>query len=200
MSSALENSRGLVQSKIFLGGHNSESVGVTHASSPALNTDDGIALVENTELDGIHDTPLETTIDVFLPRGRLEVGLGLWEVEGVHASVEVGVSRSPFVAGNHDDRANRPILGDKSGGGSTSNSQLQLISHLCSMRAHLVVKTRMAPAFCSKLALTAAIAQVSVVGHGTGASLLSSSKALTYGIATSASRHVSCMRVTASTG
>jgi hypothetical protein len=67
-------------------------------------------------------------------------------------------------------------------------------------KTYLVVKTKIAPAFCSRLALTAAIAQVSVVGQGTGASFLSSSKALTYGIATSASKQVSCIMVTASTG
>jgi hypothetical protein len=66
--------------------------------------------------------------------------------------------------------------------------------------SYLVVKTRIAPAFCSRLALTAAMAHVSVVGHGTGASFRSSSNALTYGIATSASKHVSCIMVTASTG
>jgi hypothetical protein len=43
----------------------------------------------------------------------------------------------------------------------------------------LVVRTRIAPAFCSRDALTAAMAQVSVVGQGMGASFLSSSKALT---------------------
>lgn len=46
-------------------------------------------------------------------------------------------------------------------------------------KTHLVVRTKIAPAFCSKLALTAAMAQVSEVGHGKGANFLSSSKALT---------------------
>src|SRR5690242_10467602 len=43
------------------------------------------------------------------------------------------------------------------------------------VETHLVVKTRMAPAFCSKLALTAAMAHVSVVGQGMGASFRNSS-------------------------
>lgn len=79
----------LAQSKVFGGRDDTESVRVAHTTSPALNTNDSIALSENTKLDGIHDTPLETTIDVLLPRGLVEIRLGLWEVERIHASVQV---------------------------------------------------------------------------------------------------------------
>lgn len=93
---------------------------MAHSSSPALDANHGVALVENTELDSVHDAPLETPIDVFLPRLRVEVGLGLREEEWIHAPVKVGVSCSTSVAGDHDDGAHRAILGDKAGGGSTS--------------------------------------------------------------------------------
>ncbi|KAI7150390.1 hypothetical protein KC360_g19 [Hortaea werneckii] len=67
-------------------------------------------------------------------------------------------------------------------------------------KTYEVVKHRMAPAFCSSEADTAAIAQVSVVGTGLGARLLSSLNAFTYGIATSASKQASCIMPTDSLG
>jgi len=67
-------------------------------------------------------------------------------------------------------------------------------------RAYLVVKTKMAPAFNSMLAPTAEMAIDSTVSIGRGQVLLSSEKKLPYGMATSASKHVSCIMVTASLG
>lgn len=64
---------------------------MAHTSPPALHTDNGIALAQNTELDSVHDAPLETAVDVFLPRGGLEVGLLLREEEGVYTTVQVRV-------------------------------------------------------------------------------------------------------------
>ena len=64
---------------------------MAHAAPPALHADDGRALGENAELDGVHDAPLETAVDVLLPRGLFEVRLLLGEVEGVYAAVKVGV-------------------------------------------------------------------------------------------------------------
>ena len=80
-----------VQAKILLRRHNAERVGVAHSASPALHADDGIALAENTELDCVHDAPLETAVDILLPWGLLEIGLLLGEEEGVDATVQVGV-------------------------------------------------------------------------------------------------------------
>ena len=64
---------------------------MAHSAPPALHADDGVALAEHTELDGVHDAPLETAVDVLLPWGLLEVGLLLGEVEGVYTAVQVGV-------------------------------------------------------------------------------------------------------------
>jgi len=61
------------------------------ATAPALNADDVVAFVEDAQLDGLGNTPLEAAVDVFLPVGLLEVGLVLGEEEGVDAAVEVGV-------------------------------------------------------------------------------------------------------------
>lgn len=72
-------------------GHNAERVGVAHAAPPALHADDGLTLAQNTKLNGVHDTPCETAVDVLLPWGLLEVGLLLGEEEGVDATVQVGV-------------------------------------------------------------------------------------------------------------
>ena len=83
--------------------------------------------------------------------------------------------------GDHNDGADRAVLGDETSRAATTNNQYSGPIEY-SKRTHLVVSTRMAPAFCSRLALTAAIQHVSVVGTGVGASFLISSKALTYGI------------------
>ena len=64
---------------------------MAHSSSPALHTDDRITLAKNTELDGVHDAPLQTAVNVLLPWLSLEVWLLLGEVEWVDAAVQVGV-------------------------------------------------------------------------------------------------------------
>jgi hypothetical protein len=64
---------------------------VSHATPPSLNADDIVALVDDTKFDSVGETPLEAAVDVFLPDLDVEVGLLLGEVEGVDATVEVGV-------------------------------------------------------------------------------------------------------------
>lgn len=66
---------------------------MAHTSPPALNTDNGVALAQNTKLDGVHDAPLETAVDILLPWALLEVGLLLGEEEGVDTAVQVRVLR-----------------------------------------------------------------------------------------------------------
>lgn len=82
--------------------------------------------------------------------------------------------RSP-ISCDHNDGGYRAVLGEETG----SVTAVLLLenfssSHIC-IGTYLVVSTTIAPAFCSRLALTAAIAQVSDVGTGTGARRLSSS-------------------------
>lgn len=70
------------------------------ATAPALNADDLVALVEDVELEGFHDPPLETAIDILLPVGQFEVRLLLREQEWVDASVQMGIlSRLLALAG-----------------------------------------------------------------------------------------------------
>ncbi len=64
---------------------------MAHSSSPSLNTDHRIALAEDTELDRIHDTPFQTTVNVLLPWLRIEVWLLFWEVEWINTTVEMRV-------------------------------------------------------------------------------------------------------------
>jgi hypothetical protein len=57
-----------VKAKVFgLGGNDAEGVGVTHAPSPTLDGDDGVALGKDTEVDGVLDAPSETLVDILLP-------------------------------------------------------------------------------------------------------------------------------------
>lgn len=80
-----------VETKVLLSRNDTERVRVAHTTPPALNTDDWGALVQNAELDGVTDTPLEAAVDILLPRGGLEVGLGLGEVEGPDSAVQVSI-------------------------------------------------------------------------------------------------------------
>ena len=64
---------------------------MAHSSSPALYTNNGVTLAENTKLDGIHDAPLQAAVNILLPWLRVEVWLLLREVEWVDAAVEMGV-------------------------------------------------------------------------------------------------------------
>ena len=109
---------------------------MSHASPPALHTDDRVALAEHTELDGVHDTPLQTAVNVLLPWLRLEVGLLFGEIERVYAAVQVRVllklamgilvhgkatyPSSHLVTSNHNDGAHWAILGHEPGRGATN--------------------------------------------------------------------------------
>ena len=66
---------------------------MTLSTAPALNGDDGVAIVEDAQLDGLSDTPLQATVDVFLPDGLGEVWFVFGEAEGVDATVEMGILR-----------------------------------------------------------------------------------------------------------
>jgi hypothetical protein len=79
----------LVETKVLLCWDDAECVGVSHSSSPALYANDWISLAENTKLDGVHDSPLQTAVNILLPWLRLEVGLLLGEVEWVDTAVQV---------------------------------------------------------------------------------------------------------------
>ncbi len=87
-----------------------------HPAPPPLHTDHRIALLQNTELDGVLDAPLQPLVDVLLPRDALEVGLGFGVEEGVDAAVEVGVAGGAGVARDHDDGADGAVFGDEAGG------------------------------------------------------------------------------------
>lgn len=79
------------ETEVLLSRNHTNSVGVAHTTAPALDTDDGVALVDHTELETVVDTPLEATVDILLPDLDVEVGLLLGEVEGPHTTVQVGV-------------------------------------------------------------------------------------------------------------
>jgi hypothetical protein len=64
---------------------------VTHATPPTLDTDDSVTLIEHSEFDRVHDTPLQATVDVLLPRACVKVGFGLGKVEGIYAAVQVSI-------------------------------------------------------------------------------------------------------------
>lgn len=75
---------------------------MSHSTSPSLNADDGVALADNFQLHGVGETPLEASVDVFLPDLDVEVGLLLGEVERVNSTVEVGVLKGSLASELHD--------------------------------------------------------------------------------------------------
>lgn len=111
----------LLKTQVILGRDHTDSVGVTHATTPALNTNDAVALVDNSEFDTVVDTPLKTAVDIFLPDLDVEIRLGLGEIEGVDAPVQVRVSGCGFVTSDHDNGADGTILGDETSGFTTIN-------------------------------------------------------------------------------
>jgi len=64
---------------------------VAHTAAPALDADDVVALVDDTELETVVDTPLEAAVNVLLPDLDVEVRLLLGEGEGPDATVQVRV-------------------------------------------------------------------------------------------------------------
>ena len=61
------------------------------ASAPTLDTDNVVSLVDDTELDTVGDSPLETAVNILLPDLDVEVGLVLGEEEGPDTTVEVRI-------------------------------------------------------------------------------------------------------------
>ena len=114
---------------------------MAHAASPALHAYDGVALVQHAELDGVHNTPCKTAVNVLLPRSFAEVGFRLREVEGIDTAVEMRVLFKLFkvrkrkiisgtyagghsVSGNHDDWANGPVFGNQARSVTAGHRQL----------------------------------------------------------------------------
>lgn len=79
------------QTEVLIGGHHTNGVGVAHTATPSLDADNRVALVDDSELETVVDTPLEATVDILLPDLDVEVGLALGEVERPNTAVQVGV-------------------------------------------------------------------------------------------------------------
>lgn len=149
---------------------------MTLASTPALNTDNVVTVVQNAQFDGLKKTPLETAVDIFLPISIGEVGLLLRVYEGIDTTVEVGIlsksSQQPpeRIVGRLTRAAVglrvTMIIGQIGRYLETRRADWPL--HIVSVKripkgavsqqegpTHLVVRTRIAPALSSRLALTA---------------------------------------------
>lgn len=125
------------QTEVLIGGHHTNGVGVAHTATPSLDADDRVALVDDSELETVVDTPLEATVDILLPDLDVEVRLALGEVERPHTAVQVGVLKtivskerhsndrmgtyagSGVVASDHQDGADGAVLRHKAGGFAT---------------------------------------------------------------------------------
>ena len=75
------------EAQVFLCRDDTDSVGVSLSSTPALNTDNHISFPEDAQTNGFLNPPLESSIDIFLPVGLLEVWLVTWEHEWIYATV-----------------------------------------------------------------------------------------------------------------
>jgi len=99
-------------------------VGVAQTASPALNGDDGAAVLQYTQPLGLVHTPLQPLVDILLPDNIVEVGLLLGVVEGIHATGQVRVAGSSSGAGDHDDRTSGTVLGDETSSHATICTRL----------------------------------------------------------------------------
>ena len=84
----------LSQAEVLLSRDHTDGVGVAHTAAPSLDTDDVVTLVDDAELEGVVDTPLETAVNILLPDLDVEVGLLLGEEEGPDTTVQVRVLES----------------------------------------------------------------------------------------------------------
>lgn len=75
-----------------------KGIGVPLATAPALNADDVIPPAQNAEFNGFADPPLEAAIDILLPIILAEVGLLLWEDEGIDTTIQMGILSSVLVS------------------------------------------------------------------------------------------------------
>ena len=85
-----------LESQVLLGRYDADGIGVTHTTTPALDTNHWITFGEDIELDSFCDTPLETIVNIFLPIGLVEVRFTLWEQERIDAAVKVRVLEGQF--------------------------------------------------------------------------------------------------------
>ena len=86
------------------------------AAAPALNTDHAVAVRQHTQLDCLANSPLQALVHILLPISGPEIGFGFGEAEWIDATIEMRIARCAFIASDHDDGADRPILGEYTGG------------------------------------------------------------------------------------
>jgi hypothetical protein len=113
-----------LESQILLSRHHANGVGVAHAASPALDADDTVTTLHHAQLDGLCDAPLQTLVNIQLPVLLIEIWLAFREAEGIDATVEMGISRGTFVAGDHDDWADWSIFGEDASRGAAAGKQI----------------------------------------------------------------------------
>lgn len=87
----VNDSRIISQPQVLPRRHTPQRICMPHPAPPALHTDNRIVLLQHSDLNGVHDAPFQSSVNVFLPGCGFEVGLGLVEHEGVDAAEEVGV-------------------------------------------------------------------------------------------------------------
>lgn len=81
----------LFQSQVLGRRHNTKSIGVAHTASPSLHTNNSVTTLENSKLHSVGNAPLETAVDILLPRHFIEVWFLFVEGEWVHSTVQMGV-------------------------------------------------------------------------------------------------------------
>lgn len=100
----------LRQTEVLFSRDNTDGVGVTHTAAPALDADNVVALVDNTELQAVGDGPLETAVDILLPDLDVEVGLALGEEEWPDTTVKVRILGSLLAdASDRPEQAGLPL-------------------------------------------------------------------------------------------
>ena len=79
----------LTEAQVLLCRNDTDGVGVSLPTAPALYTDNHFSFTENAQINGPLDTPLESAVDIFLPIRFFKVWFVLWEQEWVYAAVQM---------------------------------------------------------------------------------------------------------------
>lgn len=79
------------QTKVLRCRYDTKRIRMAFATTPALDADDVVTFTQDSQFDGLEDTPLQTAINILLPIGLVEVRLLLREQEGINPTIEMRI-------------------------------------------------------------------------------------------------------------
>lgn len=72
---------------------------MAETTTPALHSDNSVALLENVQFKSVINTPLQPLVDILLPDHLIKIRLGLRIMEGIDTTVEMRESSRGSIPG-----------------------------------------------------------------------------------------------------